>query len=427
MNYTEYIIEKSIEDVEDQEEGLELKIKSIFSKILDTIETDEDILEGKKHGKKKKEKKEKPKKLKKEHLNDIVENLTEFLEVYKYKLLSSKKINIDKPSLDRIQKEIEDKTDKFLLKELNLDIFFRTLRKSAQMITDPNEAREYISEFFEDYISSLRKRINNILHYYQDIKDIKKEVRDKEYPLEYSILPSFSYDEELKQLQIELNKLIEWIVKENKKILLIFEGRDAAGKGGIIKVITENINPKYYRIENFGIPTLYQKRNWFHRYQKVLPKAGELVLFDRSWYNRAVVDPAMGYCTKEQYDDFMQKVVPFEEKLMDSGTIIMKFWFSITKETQLDRFEARKESPLRYWKYTENDAKSLSKWDVVSRFKQQMFEKTSTDKCPWTIIDSNDKKAGRTNTIRYILRNLDYPEKNYEELEKFYPEVCYII
>ena len=180
-------------------------------------------------------------------------------------------------------------------------------------------------------------------------------------------------------------------------------------------------------METFGIPTDYDKDNWFDRYAKVLPKSGEIVFFDRSYYNRAVVEPAMGYCTKEQYEKFMSEVNKYEEDLINDGVTIFKFWFSITKEKQLQRFDMRKASLIKYWKYSPNDENSLNKWDVLTMFKEKMFEETSTDLSPWIVVDSNDKRSAQLNSIRTVLNKIPYSDNKNKKLLKVYLEVVYEI
>ena len=186
------------------------------------------------------------------------------------------------------------------------------------------------------------------------------------------------------------------------------------------------MNPRGFRVVALGVPTEEEKNNWFGRYEKHLPNAGEIVFFDRSWYNRAVVEPAMEYCSEEQYQDFMNNVIDWEEKMIRNGVILIKFWFSITQDKQIKRFELRQKSPLKYWKFSPNDAKVLDKWEVIGNFKRQMFQQTSSRLSPWVIINSNDKKIGRLNAIRYVLSTIDYDDKN-QEAGKYYPEVVNIL
>ena len=170
----------------------------------------------------------------------------------------------------------------------------------------------------------------------------------------------------------------EYLKKTGGKLAIVFEGRDAAGKGSCIKSITENLDPKYLKVATFGIPTEEEKKNWFSRYEKRLPKPGHVTLYDRSWYTMAITNPVMNYCTEEEYKEFMNDVLTFEDNLTLNNYTVIKFWFSIDKETQLLRFEMRKKDPLKYWKFSPNDEKSIPKWDLFTKFKEQMFEKTST-------------------------------------------------
>ena len=222
-----------------------------------------------------------------------------------------------------------------IIRELNVEAL---LRKIFQIIVlKKRTARKRIRVEVENYINTLEKRIKKQKEVFGD------DDHFDEYDKEYSLLTRKKYEKEKYNLQVELLKLQEWVVKNNKKVAIVFEGRDAAGKGSTIKRFVEYLNPKHFRVVVMGIPTEEEKNNWFQRYEKELPKEGEIVFFDRSWYNRAVVEPAMGYCTEEQYKDFMNKVVTWEQNLIRSGTILIKFWFSITKEKQLQRFNIRQE------------------------------------------------------------------------------------
>jgi len=239
-------------------------------------------------------------------------------------------------------------------------------------------------------------------------------------------LPRRTYEDEMYDLQVDLLRMQEWVQKNGKKVAIVFEGRDAAGKGSTIKRFIERLKPSGVRVVALGIPTEEEKNNWFARYEKYLPKAGEIVFFDRSWYNRAVVEPAMGYTTEERYRDFMENVNEWESNIIESGTVLIKLWFSITKEKQLLRFKLRQDSPLKYWKFSPNDLKSMSKWDIITMYKEQMFSKTSTDKSPWVIINSNDKKVARLNAMRYVLSEIPYGDKN-KNILNYYPEVVHVL
>jgi len=270
---------------------------------------------------------------------------------------------------------------------------------------------ETVNKMFESFYSKMDRRILRLVNKIENNKYLSI-IEDED---EDSVLSRDEYTRQKIELQIELVKLQEWAIANDKKIAIVFEGRDAAGKGSSIKRFTEYINPKYYRVVALGIPTEEESNNWFERYEKHLPKKGELVFFDRSWYNRAVVEPTMGYCTENQYEKFMNNVVEWENNLIDNDIILIKFWFSIGQEKQLERFELRKKSPLKHWKYSPNDEKTIGKWGVMTKYKEQMFLNTSTPKSPWIVINSNDKRVSRLNSIRYILSKIDYTGKDTEK------------
>ena len=219
------------------------------------------------------------------------------------------------------------------------------------------------------------------------------------------------YRSEKLRFQVELLKIQEWAVESGQRIAMVFEGRDAAGKGSTIKRFIENLMPKHFRVVELGIPTQSESRNWFARYKKHFPKPGEIVFFDRSWYTRALIEPTMGYCKRSQYTYFMSKVVDWEEKHIKDGLILLKFYLSVEKENQQARFARRIESPLKYWKYSPNDEQMQKRWEVFTRFKEQMFERTSTRKSPWVVLDSNDKMAARLNAMLYAVQNIPYSDK----------------
>ena len=221
------------------------------------------------------------------------------------------------------------------------------------------------------------------------------------------------YEDDLRRLQMELVKLQQWISKNKKRVAIIFEGRDAAGKGGNIRRFTEHLNPRSMRVVALSKPTEVERGQWyFRRYIKELPNPGEIVFFDRSWYNRAVVEPVMGFCNEEQYKNFMVQVPEFEHMLCEDGVILIKFWFSITKEEQLFRFNARLETPLKRWKFSPVDKQGQVLWDKYSRYKEQMFSKTHTSYTPWITVKANDKKTARLECIRYVLSQFDYDGKD---------------
>ena len=244
-------------------------------------------------------------------------------------------------------------------------------------------------------------------------EEFKKIIISK-FSKEYydSLMYSVQYENELIRLQAELVDLQQWVAKEKKRVCLIFEGRDAAGKGGAIRRFTEHLNPRSMRVVALTKPTVVEKGQWyFRRYIKELPNPGEIVFFDRSWYNRAVVEPVMGFCNDEQYNKFMVQVPEFEHMLYEDGVIIIKFWFSITKDEQERRFNSRLENPLKEWKFSEVDKEGQIRWDKYTYYKEQMFSKTHTAFSPWIIIKTNEKKEARLESIRYVLSKFEYEGK----------------
>ncbi len=225
-------------------------------------------------------------------------------------------------------------------------------------------------------------------------------------------LSRVGYDEELKNLQAQLIDLQNWVIRDKKKVVILFEGRDAAGKGGAIRRVTAHINPRFYRIEALPKPTEEERGQWyFQRYVNRLPKEGEIVLFDRSWYNRAVVEPVNAFCTAAEYEVFMDQVNEFERMIIESGTHLLKIYFSISKEEQAKRFEEIKRSPLKKWKMSPVDERAQELWDEYTKYKLRMFSHTDTDRAPWKIIKANKKTFARLEAIRYILDSLPYKEK----------------
>jgi len=231
-------------------------------------------------------------------------------------------------------------------------------------------------------------------------------------PLYERVLAYYKYECELLKLQGELVNFQNWVITHKKKVAIIFEGRDAAGKGGTIRRFTEHLNPRAMRVVALNKPTEVEKSQWyFNRYIKELPNAGEVVFFDRSWYNRAVVEPVMGFCTEKQYHEFMVQVPEFEHMLYESGTDIIKFWFSVSKEEQLARFQSRLSDPLKKWKYSPVDEKGQELWDKYTYYKDQMFTRTHNAFSPWMIVKANDKNAARLESIRYVLSQFNYTGK----------------
>jgi polyphosphate kinase 2 len=226
------------------------------------------------------------------------------------------------------------------------------------------------------------------------------------------------YERELARLQVELVKLQEWIRHEGLRVVVLFEGRDAAGKGGAIKRITESLNPRVCRVVALGTPTEREKTQWyFQRYVPHLPAAGEMVLFDRSWYNRAGVERVMGFCTEAQYQEFMQSCPEFERMLQRSGIRLIKYWFSVSDEEQERRFQDRMKNPTKRWKLSPMDLQSRKHWADYSRAKDEMFAVTDTKMSPWFVVNAENKKCARLNVIRHLLSLFDYRDLTPEPLE----------
>lgn len=345
---------------------------------------------------------------------------TFILSNIEYNTTTNKVEYLDFQSIDIsvILRELSNEFTQDVVEELNIESFLRKLNQILEL--KRRNTKRKVREAFDDYFKTIEERISNI-HKTAEQPDPFDQIEG-----EGSILPRKQYESEKYQIQIELLKLQEWVTKNKQRVAIVFEGRDAAGKGSTIKRFTEYLNPRGFKIVALGLPTESEKKNWFGRYEKHLPKPGEIVFFDRSWYNRAVVEPAMGYCTEKQYKDFMDNVLDWEENLISNGLILIKFWFSITKEKQISRFELRKSSPLKYWKFSPNDAKVLDKWEIIGNFKNQMFSKTSSKNSPWVVVNSNDKKIGRLNAMRYVLSQIDYDNKN-PEMCKYYTEVVNIL
>jgi polyphosphate kinase 2 len=220
------------------------------------------------------------------------------------------------------------------------------------------------------------------------------------------------YRKEKFRYQIELLKMQEWALANNKRIAIVFEGRDAAGKGSAIKRMAENLMTKHHRVIEVGSPTPKQNRSWFHTFEKTLPKKGEIVFYDRSWYSRAMIQPTMKYCSEAQYKYFMSNVNKWEANMISSGITLIKLYLSIDQNTQKKRFEIRKNHSLKYWKLSKNDIESLKMWDQYTYYKNEMFRKTSTKKAPWIIINAKNKMTARLNALRYVIDYIDYEGKS---------------
>ncbi len=265
--------------------------------------------------------------------------------------------------------------------------------------------------FLVNYISSLLK--TDIMGSKQQTKHHQEVVYEKNGRLNKEF-----YFKELDRLQLELVKLQEWIKYEGLKVVVIFEGRDASGKGGVIKRITQRLNPRVCRVVALPVPTEREKTQWyFQRYVTHLPAAGEMVLLDRSWYNRAGVEKVMGFCNQDEYEDFLRSCPEFERMLIRSGIILIKYWFSVSDEEQEKRFKERIETPLKRWKISEMDMASRTHWIDYSIAKDNMFNYTDTKQAPWVVVEGDDKKKARLNCISHLLSMIAYEEVKYKKLK----------
>lgn len=240
-------------------------------------------------------------------------------------------------------------------------------------------------------------------------------------------LIKLQYEQDLEQLQIALVKLQRSVQQEGRRVAIIFEGRDAAGKGGTIRRFIEHLNPRSARVVALPKPTELQKGQWyFQRYVEKLPDPGEIVFFDRSWYNRAVVEPVMSFCTEQQHRTFIQQVPEFEHMLYEDDLELVKFWFSISKEVQAERFESRRLNQLKQWKISPVDDKAQENWELYTKYKELMFSKTHTSYSPWIIVKANDKKRARLESMRYLLSALDFQDKEKLDVD-LYPDPSVVV
>ena len=241
-------------------------------------------------------------------------------------------------------------------------------------------------------------------------------------------LHALENDPEYIELQTEMVRMQNWLIETNNRLIIICEGRDSAGKGGAIMRFIRYINPRHYRVIALNKPTQPERGQWyFQRYIKHFPSPGEIVFFDRSWYNRAVVEPVMGFCTQEQYDKFIKQVVQFENMIVEDGIFLFKLWFSINKEEQKVRLEERKVNPLINWKLSTVDMQAQMKWDEFTSYKEKMFEKTATPTSPWVIINGNNKDVARKEAMRFVLANINYAQKGLTKAKLDYdPEIIQI-
>jgi len=334
-------------------------------------------------------------------------NLKSFVETLQFLKLYNKKI-------EKMLMDISDYSNNQII---DFDMMNRGLRK---VLLKKGDRSKNVEDYLGKILTSLKYRERSGY-------GIEPESEDYEFEIEEpSLIPKKVFRKELYELQVELLKLQEWLKKTNKTVIIVFEGRDSAGKGSTIKKFIENLNPRYYNVIALGVPTPEDKKDWWGRYRKQI-KPGMINLFDRSWYNRGLIEPVMGYGSPEEYEDFMENVEDFENDLVKDGDYLFKLWFSIDKGTQSRRFKIRQQSPLKYWKYSPNDSQMQDLWDRFTEFKEKLFDKTSTLNHPWVIIDAEDKRVSGLNAIRYVLQNIPYEGKNEEVLDKEYPEVLAVL
>lgn len=313
------------------------------------------------------------------------------------------KINKEASALEDIMEKNQD--DKRAITEAYLKSF------------PPEERKLILKTLLEEEDAGLtlkgrRERADN---------ELADDWRNGRYPYK-NLMSRKTYEAQKYDLQVELLKLQAWTKKTGTRLIILFEGRDAAGKGGTIKRVMEHLNPRGARVVALEKPTEEEKGQWyFQRYVKHLPTNGEIVLFDRSWYNRAGVENVMGFCTREEYAEFMRQVPEFERNLVRSGIILVKFWFSVSRDEQKRRFKDRENHPLKQWKLSPIDRASLDKWDDYTDAKEKMFFYTDTSDAPWIVVKSNCKKRARLNAMRYILHKIPYDNKNLRMIGKLDP------
>lgn len=292
----------------------------------------------------------------------------------------------------------------------------------------------YLNSYLENYSTEEVKRLMKSVLEYRSLNDPASQVNPDEelsdtwrkggYPYKHE-LSRKSYEKQKYKLQVELLKLQAWVKETKQRVVILFEGRDAAGKGGTIKRFMEHLNPRGARVVALEKPTETERGQWyFQRYAQNLPTAGEIVLFDRSWYNRAGVERVMGFCSDAEYIEFMRQAPEFERMLAKSGIHLIKFWFSVSRDEQRRRFKERKNHPLKQWKLSPVDMASLDKWEEYTKAKEAMFFHTDIADAPWTVIKSDCKKRARLNAMRYVLHKLDYNGKNLDNIGSIDPLIA---
>jgi polyphosphate kinase len=289
----------------------------------------------------------------------------------------------------------------------------------------PSETREALKAIFAGASPDDLAALRSVLFHEDATRSLRQEDPDMElsprwrdggYPYQ-NLMSRKNYEAQKYKLQVELLKLQAWVKESGQRVLILFEGRDAAGKGGTIKRFMEHLNPRGARVVALEKPSEVERGQWyFQRYAQHLPTRGEIVMFDRSWYNRAGVERVMGFCSNEEYLEFMRQAPEFERHLVHSGVHVFKFWFSVSREEQRRRFKERRSHPLKQWKLSPIDMASLDKWDEYTRAKEGAFFHTDTADAPWTVIKSDCKKRARLNAMRYVLHQLDYTKKDLDAI-----------
>ena len=288
----------------------------------------------------------------------------------------------------------------------------KTQKIKSETTQKKSPAPDNVKSLKGDEKSDYSDNVKDLFTLNPNVRDIKNLFKEGIYPYE-SKMGKKPYEKKKRQLQTELLKAQSWIKETGQKIILLFEGRDAAGKGGTIKRFTEHLNPRSARVIALEKPTDVERGQWyFQRYIKHFPTNGEIVLYDRSWYNRAGVERVMGFCTPNEYLEFMRETPNLERMMVNSGIKVYKYWFSVTQDEQRNRFESRETDPLKQWKLSPIDRESMDKWDAYTRAKKAMFFYTDTADSPWIVIKSNDKKRARLNCMLHFLNSFDYPDKD---------------
>lgn len=334
--------------------------------------------------------------------------------------LSSELTMLDESVVDLLTKFYEldiepSKYDDLIVGLTDEDVTKDFLRNLDRKSLKSGNVEDNVIKYIEKYKKSLTDRVS------PEPEHEDSYFIDDDEEQEKSKIGRKSFIKELRPLQVELLKLQEHVKKTGKSVVIVFEGRDSAGKGSTIKKFIEYLQPQYYKVVALGIPTPEEKKNWFDRYEREI-ESGKIIFFDRSWYNRGIVEPVMGYSTMEEYTDFMENVGSFESSLLSKGYDVFKFWLSITQDTQRKRFDMRKNSPLKYWKFSPNDEASIDKWDDYTEYKEKALKQTA-EVIPWSVVDTNDKRAGALNSIRTVLNKVDYEGKDDKNLGMIYPEV----